>query len=180
MASPPKARVQEVLDHNRPPDSESLRRYLGLIGFYRRMIPRFIDVTFHLTELIRLNPKSKELTWTEEQSRAFSDSKAALAGACTLPHPVPHCEQYELVTDASQVAVGAALHQIVDGAAVPIRFFSRKLSEAQQKYPTYDRELLAAYLATLHFRDMIEGRRVTLRTDHKPLVRAFHSPHSKV
>ena len=176
--TPPRARVKEILDLPLPHDSESLRRYLGLIGFYRRMIPRFADVTFHLTELIRLNPKSKKLTWTEEQTQAFSDSKAALAGACTLPHPVPHCEQYELVTDASQVAVGAALHQIVDGVPVPIGFFSRKLSQAQQKYAAYDRELLAAYLATLHFRDMIEGRHVTLRTDHKPLVRAFHSPHT--
>ena len=83
--------MAEILDLPRPPDSESLRRYLGLIGFYRRMVPHFADVVFHLTELIRLNPKSKELTWTEEQSRAFADSKAALADACVLPHPLPQC-----------------------------------------------------------------------------------------
>ena len=40
-----------------------------------------------------------------------------------------------------------------------------------------DRELLAAYLATLHFRDAIEGRKVTILTDHKPLASAFRSPH---
>ena len=175
--SPPPARVQEILDLPKPPDSASLRRYLGMIGFYRRMIPRFADIMYHLTELIRLNPKSKDLTWNEQQSRAFSDSKVALASACTLPHPLPQCHEYELVTDASQVAVGAVLHQIVDGESIPVGFFSRKLSQPQQRYAAYDRELLAAYLATLHFRDVIEGRQVTLLTDHKPLVSAFRSPH---
>ena len=174
---PPRARVTQILDLPRPSDSAALRRYLGLIGFYRRMIPRFADVVFHLTELIRLCPKSKELMWNEQQSQAFSDSKAALADACTLPHPLPQCSEYELVTDASQVAVGAVLHQIVDGESVPVGFFSQKLSQPQLRYAAYDRELLAAYLATLHFRDAIEGRRVTLLTDHKPLVSAFRSPH---
>ena len=82
---PPRARVTQILDLPRPSDSAALRQYLGLIGFYRRMIPRFADVVFHLTELIRLCPKSKELMWNEQQSQAFSDSTAALADACTLP-----------------------------------------------------------------------------------------------
>ena len=174
---PPCARVTEILDLPRPFDSAALRRYLGLIGFYRRMIPRFADIVFHLTELIRLHPRSKELPWTDQQSSAFSNSKVALANACTLPHPLPQCHEYELVTDASQVAVGAALHQIVGGESVPVGFFSQKLSQPQQRYAAYDRELLAAYLATLHFRDAIEGRKVTILTDHKPLVSAFRSPH---
>ena len=174
---PPPARVSEILDLPRPANSESLRRYLGLIGFYRRMIPGFAKVVFHLTELIRLHPKSKELSWTDQQGQAFADSKVALANACTLPHPLPQCHEYELVTDASQVAVGAVLHQIVDGESIPVGFFSQKLSQPQQRYAAYDHELLAAYLATLHFRHVIEGRRVTLLTDHKPLVSAFRSPH---
>ena len=66
---------------------------------------------------------------------------------------------------------------MVNGRAVPVSFFSKKLSAPQRQYSAYDRELLAAYLATLHFRDLIEGRNVTLFTDHKPLVTAFHSPH---
>ena len=175
---PPQARVSEIADLPRPTDSASLRRYLGLIGFYRRMIPRFADVVFHLTELIRLNPKCKELTWGDDQAQAFRDSKVALVNACTLPHPLPQCDQYELVTDASQVAVGAVLHQIVDGVSIPVSFFSQKLSQPQQRYAAYDRELLAAYLATLHYRDIIEGRKVTLVTDHKPLVSAFKSLHT--
>ena len=97
--------------------------------------------------------------------------------ATTLKHPLPVGESYHLVTDCSQVAAGAALHQIVNGQPMPVAFFSKKkLSSAQQKYSTYDRELLAAYLATLHFKSIIEGRHVILFTDHKPLTTAYRSP----
>ena len=40
---------------------------------------------------------------------------------------------------------------------------------------TYDRELLAAYSAVLHFKSLIDGQNTTLFVDHKPIVSAFHS-----
>jgi hypothetical protein len=52
----------------------------------------------------------------------------------------------------------------------PLAFFSKKLSPAEIKYSTFDRELLAAYLTIRHFRFLLEGRQFTLLTDHKPLV----------
>ena len=92
-----------------------------------------------------------------------------------MPHPTVGATQYQLVTDSSQYAVGAALHQMIGPNAVPIGFFSKKLSQAQTKYSAFDRELLAAYLAVLHFRHQIECRHVVLMTDHKPLCSAFSS-----
>ena len=168
-------KVSAVADFAQPTDSNGLRRFLGMIGFYRRMIPHFADLVFPLTELIRLNPKSKQLPWGEAETEAFSNAKAALVNATLLKHPLPVSESYHLVTDCSSVAAGAALHQVVNGHPVPVAFFSKKLSGAQQKYSTYDRELLAAYLATLHFKNMIEGRHVILFTDHKPLTTSFQS-----
>lgn len=65
------------------------------------------------------------------------------------------------------------LEQNHNGVWHPLGFFSRKLSAAEVKYSTYDRELLAAYLSTRHFIHTIEGRLTTLRTDHKPLTHIF-------
>ena len=53
--------------------------------------------------------------------------------------------------------------------------FKKKLSITQRAYSTYDRELLRAYLATLHFKSIIDGHKVVLFTDHKPIVSAFYS-----
>lgn len=171
-------KVAAIADFAKPVRSDELRRFLGMIGFYRRMIPHFANIVFPLTELIKLHPKSKQLPWGDAENEAFSHAKTALVNATTLKHPLPVGESYHLVTDCSLVAAGAALHQLVNGHPVPVAFFSKKLSAAQQKYSAYDRELLAAYLATLHFKDIIEGRHVILFTDHKPLTTAFRSPKS--
>jgi len=49
------------------------------------------------------------------------------------------------------------------------------LRPAESRYSTFDRELLAAYLAIKHFRHFIEGHSFTLYTDHKPLTFALFS-----
>ena len=77
-----------------------------------------------------------------------------------------------MTTDASGLAVGAVLAQSGDR---PISFFSKKLSDAEKKYSTFDRELLAVFLAIKHFRHVLEGRRFTVFTDHKPLCGAMTS-----
>ncbi len=58
------------------------------------------------------------------------------------------------------------------GTWQPLGFFSRKLDSTQVKYSAFDRELLACFQAICHFPFMLEGRRFTLYTDHKPLTTA--------
>jgi hypothetical protein len=55
----------------------------------------------------------------------------------------------------------------------PLGFFSRKLTDTESRYSTFDRELLAAQAAIKHFRHFCEGRLFQLWTDHKPLVTAI-------
>lgn len=47
------------------------------------------------------------------------------------------------------------------------------MNPAETKYSAYDPELLSAYLAVKHFKNIIEGRDLTIFTDHKPLTFAF-------
>lgn len=69
--------------------------------------------------------------------------------------------------------MGATLEQLVDNIWQPLGFYSKKLSPTQQKYSTYDRELLAIYSALKFFRHFVEGQNLIIRTDHKPLIYAF-------
>lgn len=55
------------------------------------------------------------------------------------------------MTDASDVAVGDVLQQHIAGMWCPIAYFSKKLKPAETRYSTFDRELLAVYLAVKHF-----------------------------
>jgi hypothetical protein len=51
----------------------------------------------------------------------------------------------------------------------PVAFFSKHLSETQQKYSTSERELLAIILACEHFKQMLYGAKFQIVTDHRPL-----------
>lgn len=77
------------------------------------------------------------------------------------------------MTDASNTCIGAVLQQKVGNQWKPLRYYSKKLSDALKKYSTYDKELLGSYMALVHFRNMLEGRPLTIYTDHKPLNNAF-------
>ena len=79
------------------------------------------------------------------------------------------------MTDASDTAVGAVLQQNIDNTWRPISFFSRKMTPAETRYSTFDRELLAVYLAIKHFRHFLEGRPFHVLTDHKPLTFALNT-----
>ena len=73
-----------------------------------------------------------------------------LAQATLLVHPKPEAPT-NIVTDASDVAVGAVLQQLIDGEWCPIAYFLKKLKPAETRYSAFDRELLAVYLAIKHF-----------------------------
>ena len=149
---PSKSKVEAVMQFERPDDYAGLRRYLGMLGFYRRMIPNFADRTFLLSEMLRLQPNAKKLFWSDKAIEQFNESKMMLSNAICLPHPSSSLSStFHLVVDASSVAVGSALHQVVDSIPRPIAFFSKKLNETQRSYSTFDRELLAAYESVLHF-----------------------------
>lgn len=172
---PPADRVDAIANFARPQTATELRRFMGMLNFFRRMIPHFADIAFPLTELVRNNPSSKNLPWTDSAQDSFNSLKQALASCPTLAFPSPRSTNYQIVSDSSSYAVGAALYQMVDSNPTPIAFFSKKLSDIQKTYSTYDRELLGAYLAVLHFKTLIDGHSVTLFLDHKPIVSAFYS-----
>ena len=119
--------------------------------------------------------------WTEEARAAFAEAKEALANATLLSHP-KLAAPTAIVSDASDTAVGAVLQQYIDGTWSPISYFSKKLKPSETRYSTFDRELLAIYLAVKHFRHFIEGCVFHICTNHKPLIYALdaradhHSP----
>lgn len=172
---PTSSKTEELLKFPYPSDSSSLRRYLGMTGFYRKLVPDYATIVFPLTERIKNEPKSKSLSLSDAEKSAVDKIRGILVNLAPLPYPDSDVSEYLLVTDASNYAIGAALHQVVKGVPVPIGFYSKKLTDAQKKYSVFDRELLAAYYSVLHFKHNIEGRIVKLMSDHKPLVSAFKS-----
>ena len=167
---PLKHKVQVIHDFPQPTSRRQLRTFLGLINFYHRFIPRCAKILQPLNALLSGSLEhGQALPWDESTAEAFTHIKEALATATLLVHPKPDALT-NVMTNASNTAVGAVLQQFVDGLWQPISFFSKKLSPAETRYSTYDRELLAAYLALKHLRYFLEGRSFHVMTDHKPLT----------
>ena len=73
---------------------------------------------------------------------------------------------FEIMADASDLAIGAALGQRHNRIFHPIYFVSKLLNEAQQNYTTTEKELLAVVYAMDKFRAYILGYKVICHTDH--------------
>ena len=160
-------KIEAMASFPRPASVKQLQEFLGTCNFYRRYVRGFAEVALPLTAALAGSPKL--LVWSDSMELAFNRLKLSLAEATLLHHPVSGA-QLSLHTDASATAVGAVLQQRVRGRVQPLAFFSKKLNPAQLNYSTFDRELLAVYLAIRHFRDMLYGRQFTVFTDHKPLT----------
>ena len=162
-----------IIEYPQPSTYQELRRFLGMANYYRRFVPLFADKSASLQSLLTGKQKGP-IKWTQSATDSFKDIKQALQNSVTLGFPKTS-ESLVLVTDASGVGVAAALHQCSGNSVQPLAFFSKKLTKAQSSYSTFDRELLAAYLAVLNFKPLIAGQSVILCTDHKPLASAFRS-----
>ena len=180
--SPLQQRVDALLQFSRPHNASGLQRFLGILNYYHRFVPHLAQTLVPLHDLLRFaKPRRKgsvapsaKLQWTADSIAAFEAARQTLAHATLLSHPQPGTE-LAVRTDASSVACGAVLEQFVDGNWQPLAFFSRRLRPVETRYSTFDRELLAIYLAVRHFRHMLEGRQFCIYTDHKPLTFALQS-----
>lgn len=170
--SPLPDKVQAIRDFPQPKSVKGLQQFVGMVNFYHRFIPRAAGIMKPLFAALGHRRKHLPVQWTTEMIKAFHDTKQALADATMLAHPVKDA-RIGLIVDASDVAVGGVLQQLVGNVWQPMAFFSKQLRAPELKYSAFDRELLALYLAIRHFRYHLEGRSFTAFTDHKPLTFAM-------
>lgn len=73
--------------------------------------------------------------------------------------------EFKLHTDASAIGIGAALFQKEHGVVFPIAYYSRRTTDYESKYHSYDLETLAIVDAVEHFRTYLYGVHFTIFTD---------------
>jgi len=71
--------------------------------------------------------------------------------------------------DASKIALGGVLEQEEAGVRRPVAFYSRKLTPAEQRYTTRERECLAVKQCLSVWRHYLLGAPFKVRSDHESL-----------
>ena len=84
--------------------------------------------------------------------------------------------EFTVTTDASEVSVGAILHQDFGQGLQPICYDSRKLNPAKCRYSAYERELLGIIWAVGKWRHYLAGNHFTIQTDHDSLCNLPNQP----
>ena len=168
---PLEEKVKAILDFPLPSTRKKLRQFLGLINFYHRFIRSCAKTVQPLHKLLTTSAsvESSTLQWDDEEKAAFGNIKKALANATLIFHPKQEAPT-SIMINASSCAIGAGLQQYIDTQWCLIAYFSKMLKPAETKCSTFDRELLAVYLAIKYFRYFIEGRQFIVFTDHKPVT----------
>ncbi|GFS64497.1 retrovirus-related Pol polyprotein from transposon 297 [Trichonephila clavipes] len=73
--------------------------------------------------------------------------------------------------DASNLEIGVVLSQVCENEEHPIMFLSKKLSLAEQKYSTTEKECAAIIFAVQKLKCYLDGhQKFVIQTDHNPLV----------
>ena len=169
---PSQTNVDAILTYKQPTTRKQLLRFLGMVQFYSRFLP---NLALHVGPLYNsTHGKYAKITWSPDTVWHFQQVKSLLANATVLAHP-NSLSNIELITDASETAMGAVLNQVSNGHCQPLAFWSKTLKPHEQKWSCFERELFACYSAIRHFRYFLESRDFILKTDHKPIVAKFQS-----
>ncbi len=102
-----------------------MRRFVGLVNFYRDLYPQRAEILAPLTTLCGKNSK---FLWNAEHKAAFEKMKETIAKETMLTYP-DFSQPFLVHTDASSKQIGGVICQ--DGK--PLGFFSKKLTPVQQR-----------------------------------------------
>ncbi|KAK9008898.1 hypothetical protein V6N11_080375 [Hibiscus sabdariffa] len=146
-----KAKV-EVIEKLPPPTTvKGIRSFLGHAGFYRRFIKDFSKISKPLCNLLQQN---QPFAFDEDCHSTFKELKKKLISA-PIVVPPDWTSPFELMCDANDYAVGAALGQRRGKLFHVIYYASRTLNDAQVNYTTTKKELLAVVFAFDKFRSYL-------------------------
>ena len=158
---PGEIKTLAIRDFKRPTTVTDLRRFLGLSGYFRKCVPNYAIISEPIRQLLR---KDAKFRWSESQEKAFNDLKSCLTKMPVLI-AFDQDADHQLHTDASSHGLAAVLMQKSNDCWKPVAFYSRSMSDTENKMHSYELETLAVVEGLERFRYYIYGKTITVVTD---------------
>ncbi|GFT24632.1 transposon Tf2-11 polyprotein [Trichonephila clavipes] len=160
--SPSIAKTIAVKKFPVPTTVKQVQSFLGLTGYFRKFIPAYSQIAKPLSDLTR---KDNPFMFEQPQMESFEKLKKLLTESPVLSI-FQQGRTTELHTDASQQGYGAVLLQEAeDGKLHPVQYMSQKTTPAEEKYSSYELEVLAVVNALKKFRTYLLGNHFKIITD---------------
>ena len=167
-------KVQAISEWPTPTKVGDIRAFLGTAGYYRKFIRDFSAIATPLTELTK---EAVKFEWAAKHQAAFNKLKSAMQSAPVLALPDPKLP-FVVHVDASGFATGAVLQQDQGKGLQPIAYLSKKMLDAETRYPVHEQELLGIIVALKQWRHHLMGSKftITIMSDHKSLTQFKTQP----
>ena len=142
-------KLESVKKMPAPTTPKEIKQFLGLVGYYRKFIPRFADIARPMTSLTK---QDVPFEWTIQCQASFEMLKDALITSPILKYPDPN-KPYTLFTDASKHAWACVFTQEyehekdnkTDKINHPITFASGLFKGSQLNWAALTKEAFAIY-----------------------------------
>ena len=162
-------KVKAIQDFPEPQDKKELQRFLGMITYLGRFIPK---LSSEVSKLRHLLLEKENWNFGKQHLEEFNRIKKILTFSTTLKY-FDKSKPITIECDASAYGLGAAIYQ--DNQ--PISFASRTLNPTERNYAQIEKELLSVVFACTRFDQYIVGNKnITIKTDHRPLISIFKQP----
>ena len=162
--------IQKMLPSQNP---KEVKQFLGLIWYYRKFVPQFLDLARPMNAL---TGKNTAFEWTQICQESFDLLKTSLMTEPILTYPDPNLP-YVLFMDASKYVWACVLTQekthMIKGKEVkllhPITYMSGLFRGSQMNWACLTKEAYAIYMSIKKLTYYLEDADITLRSDHLPL-----------
>jgi hypothetical protein len=158
-------KVRDVLNWMPPTNVSEIRSFVGLAGYYRRLIKDFSKIAKPMTKLFE---KNKAFEWIVECQASFEELKKRVTSAPVLILP-DLTKKFDIYCDASCRGLGCVLMQ--EGRVVC--YVSRQLRKHEENYPTHDLEVATVVHTLKIWMQYLIGHRCEIYSDHKSLKYIF-------
>jgi hypothetical protein len=177
-----KRKLAEVPAWPQPQTGNQIEKYLGLVNFFRDVVPMYAKIAAPL-ERLRKIPVLQQHHWTVECKEAFVMLKDVIEAGMFLHNPYFE-KQFRVAVDASTGGVAAVLYQLADISRADtarnrryVLFVARALHVSERSYMPTKLELLGIVFALKKLHYYIYGVHFLLFTDHGALTHLMTQKH---
>ena len=148
-------KLESIQNMPAPQTAKEVKQFLGLIGYYRKFVPHFADISRPLTKLTRHNVTFE---WSEQCQKAFNHLCELLMDYDILRYPDPK-QVYILYTDASGIGWSGVLTQEYEDKKGRVKnhliyYVSGQFRGSQLNWAALTKEAYAIYMS---IRKLMQG-----------------------